>query len=161
MKRILLICLSMFLLFPAMSAMAQMVEKPAECDLCGMDRNVFNKSRTLLTFKDKSRSGTCSFNCAVQVMQNKRGKSVKLFQVADYETTKLIDGRKAFWVMGGSKRGVMSLVAKWAFSEKSGAEAFISQYGGSAATFDEVMKATEKELADEKEQSSHGKPHKH
>jgi nitrous oxide reductase accessory protein NosL len=75
-------------------------------------------------------------------------KEVKSFQVADFNTKKLTDAKTAAWVIGGSKKGVMTPVAKWAFTEKKDAEAFIKANGGKAATFDDVVKATEKELAD-------------
>jgi nitrous oxide reductase accessory protein NosL len=75
-------------------------------------------------------------------------KDVKSFQVADYNSRKLIDAKTASWVIGGSKKGVMTKTAKWAFAEKVDAAAFIKANGGKPATFDEVLKAAEMDAAD-------------
>jgi nitrous oxide reductase accessory protein NosL len=133
------------------------VEAPDACAKCGMDRTKFGHSRMIVTYEDGTSAGTCSLNCVVTDMKAAKGKTVKSFQVADYNTRKLVDAKTAAWVIGGSKRGVMTPVAKWAFADKKDAAAFIKANGGSAATFDEVLKAAEKELADKgaKKQSEH------
>ncbi|HZV82973.1 MAG TPA: nitrous oxide reductase accessory protein NosL [Geobacteraceae bacterium] len=155
MKKITLIFLSCLTLFTALPALAEKVEAPEECSSCGMNRTTFAQSRMVVTFSDNSSTGTCSVNCAVQIMQEQRGKMIKSIQVGDYDSKKLIDARKAFWVTGGSKRGVMSPTAKWAFAEKKGAEAFIRQHGGKQVTFDEVLKGTEKELEEADQPTKH------
>ena len=124
------------------------VEPPAACRHCGMDRTVYGHSRMMLTYADGSSTGTCSLNCAVIDMREAKGKAVLSYQVADYNTKKLIDTQTATWVMGGKKQGVMTPVAKWAFADRNGAASFIKANGGKPATFDEVLKATEKELAE-------------
>jgi len=137
---------------------ADKVEAPGDCKHCGMDRTIFAHSRMVVTYTDGSSSGTCSINCVVTDMKASKGKEVKLFQVGDYTTKKLIDAKTATWVIGGKKKGVMTAVAKWAFVDKKDADAFIKLNGGKAATFEEALKATEKELADK----AHGtKPHEH
>jgi copper chaperone NosL len=128
------------------------VEAPDACVHCGMDRTKFAHSRMIVTYTDGSSAGTCSLNCVVTDLVQNKGKSVKTFQVADYNSKKLIDAKSAAWVIGGSKRGVMTPVAKWAFADKKDADAFIKANGGKAATFDEALKATEKERS-EKAQS--------
>jgi len=79
--------------------------------------------------------------------------------VADYNTKKLIDAKSAAWVIGGTKKGVMTPVAKWAFADKKEADAFIKANGGKPATFGEALKAAEKELSD-KTQSKKPQEHK-
>jgi copper chaperone NosL len=131
------------------------VEAPEKCQNCGMDRTFFAQSRMVVTYSDDS-SGTCSINCAVVDMQANRGKTVTSLQVGDYDTSKLIDAKTAVWVIGGKKRGVMTAVPKWAFADRKRAQKFIKMNGGNQATFDEVVKATEKELEElekEKRQS--------
>lgn len=136
---------------------ADKVEAPDACKQCGMDRTKFGHSRMVVTYTDGSSTGTCSLNCVVTDMKAAKGKTVKLFQVADYNTRKLTDAQAAAWVIGGSKKGVMTPVAKWAFVDKKNADAFIKLNGGKPATFDEALKATEKELAN----SSQNKGHDH
>jgi len=137
---------------------ADKVEAPDACVHCGMDRTKFGHSRMIVTYGDGSSAGTCSLNCVVTDMSKNKGKSVKTFQVADYNSRKLIDAKSAAWVIGGSKRGVMTPVAKWAFANKKDADAFIKANGGKAATFDEALTAAENERAD-KTQSR--KSHEH
>ena len=126
---------------------ADKVEAPAECKHCGMDRTVFAHSRMVVTYTDGSSSGVCSINCAVTDMK-KAGKEVKKFQVADYNSKKLIDAKTATWVLGGDVRGVMTKIAKWAFAQKSDANAFIKIHGGTVATFDEALAAAGKDNAE-------------
>ena len=124
------------------------VETPDACVQCGMDRTKFGHSRMIVTYKDGSSAGTCSLNCVVTDMSKNKGKTVKSYQVADYNTRKLTDAKTAAWVIGGTKKGVMTQVAKWAFADKKDADAFIKANGGKPATFDEALKAAEKEQAD-------------
>jgi nitrous oxide reductase accessory protein NosL len=71
-----------------------------------------------------------------------RLKIVTDFAAADYNTRKLVDAKKAAWVIGGSRPGVMTSRAKWAFEKRGDAEAFTQKYGGRVSGFDEAMKAT-------------------
>lgn len=130
------------------------VEAPADCQKCGMNRTKFAQSRMVVTYQDGS-TGTCSINCAVVDMKTSKGKEVKSLQVGDYDSKKLIDAKTATWVIGGTKKGVMTPVAKWAFADKSGANKFIKGNGGKLATFDDVVKATEKELAEQDKPKGH------
>jgi nitrous oxide reductase accessory protein NosL len=148
----LLLCLSLGTVCQA----GDKVEAPLECKQCGMDRTIFAHSRMLVTYADGSSSGTCSINCVVTDMKASVGKKVKSFQVGDYNTKKLTDAKTATWVIGGKKKGVMTTVAKWAFTDKKSAEAFVKANGGKLATFDDALKATEKELADSSQRKEHG-----
>lgn len=136
---------------------AEKVETPDSCKHCGMDRTKFAHSRMVVTYSDGSSTGTCSINCVVTDLKESK-KEVKSFQVGDYNSKKLIDAKTATWVIGGSKKGVMTRTAKWAFAEKSDADAFIKSNGGKLASFDETLKAAEK---DEAERSKSMKPKEH
>jgi copper chaperone NosL len=141
---------------------ADKVEAPDACVHCGMDRTKFGHSRMVVTYTDGSSAGTCSLNCVVTDLSKNKGKTIKSFQVADYNTRKLTDAKSAAWVIGGSKKGVMTAVAKWAFADKKDADAFIKANGGKSASFDEALKAGEKEQSDKaqnkktQEQKGHG-----
>lgn len=138
---------------------ADKVEAPDACKHCGMDRTKFAHSRMVATYPDGSSAGTCSLNCVVTDMKAAKGKAVKSFQVADYNTKKLTDAKTAAWVIGGTKKGVMTPVAKWAFADKKDADVFIKANGGKPATFNEALKAAEMEQAD-KPQSKKPQEHK-
>jgi len=64
---------------------------------------------------------------------------VKSLQVADYDSKKLIDAKKAFWVIGGNKPGVMTATPKWAFAAKVDADRFIATNGGKLVSFEEAL----------------------
>jgi nitrous oxide reductase accessory protein NosL len=123
------------------SAHGLKVENPAKCQNCGMDRTAFAASRVLITFADGTTVGTCSINCAHDEVTRNVSKKIKNIKVADYTSKKLIDAKKATWIIGGNKQGVMSATAKWAFEDRAGAERFIKENGGKIATFDEAWKA--------------------
>lgn len=130
-------------------------ESPLDCKICGMDRTIFGHSRMMVTYADGSSTGTCSINCVAVDLKANKGKVVKLFQVGDYDSKRLINARTATWVIGGMKSGVMTDVPKWAFADKRGAEKFIKTNGGKLATFDEALAATEKEQAKEEQRRGH------
>lgn len=122
-------------------AAAPAVEKPAGCQVCGMDRTMFSSSRTVITYSDKSVVGTCSINCAWNDVASKKSLKVVSLQVADHDTRKLIAAKKAFWVIGGKEPAVMSSTAKWAFADRKRAEAFVAAKGGQLAGFEAAWKA--------------------
>jgi nitrous oxide reductase accessory protein NosL len=123
----LLLIFPLSLILTAVSAGAHdRVEGPRSCQQCGMDRTAYSYSRMLILYTDGSQTGVCSLNCAANELKEHRGKRVKSIQVADYDLKKLIDARKATWVIGGSKRGVMTATPKWAFIDKGGAQQFIA-----------------------------------
>jgi nitrous oxide reductase accessory protein NosL len=148
MKKAALLLLTLLLVCATVCLAADKVEAPDACVHCGMDRTRFGHSRMVVSYTDGRSAGTCSINCVVTDMAKNKAKTVKSFLVADYNTRKLTDAKTATWVIGGSKKGVMTPVAKWAFADKKDAEAFIKQNGGALAGFDEALKAAEKEHAD-------------
>jgi nitrous oxide reductase accessory protein NosL len=64
----------------------------------------------------------------------------------DYATKELINAEKACWVLGGSKTGVMTKRAKWAFATKESADGFVSANGGSLISFDDALKASYEDM---------------
>ncbi len=116
------------------------------CPYCGMDRQKYARSRVLTTYDNKSVVGFCSIHCAAAQLTVELDKSPLTIEVGDYKTHKLIDAEKAFWVIGGSKPGVMTKRAKWAFATKKCADKFIKEFGGEHATFDQAMEATYQDM---------------
>jgi copper chaperone NosL len=122
------------------------IQKDPSCKYCGMDRTRFAHSRMVVEYEDGTSIGTCSMHClAIEIVVN-MDKTPRALLVGDYNSKKLINAEKAFWVMGGNKPGVMTKRAKWAFENKADAEKFIAENGGSLSTFDEAMKATFEDL---------------
>ncbi len=116
------------------------------CKYCGMDRGSYDFSRMLIEYDDGSAMAVCSIHCAAVDLANNIDKSPKSIKAGDFNTKDLIDAEKAFWVIGGSKPGVMSKRGKWAFAKKDDAEDFIKTNGGVLAEFEAAMKAAYEDM---------------
>jgi nitrous oxide reductase accessory protein NosL len=121
------------------------VKKHQACAQCGMDRGKFAHSRMLITYSDGSSVGVCSIHCIVTELKTNKGKTVKTVEVADLNTKKLMYPEKATWVIGGSKKGVMTKTAKWAFAQKDDAAQFIKLNGGKLSSYKEALALAEKD----------------
>ncbi len=113
----------------------------ADCKYCGMNREKFSFSRVLIEYDDGTVIGLCSIHCAAVDLANNIDRTPISIKVGDYNSRKLIDAEKAFWVIGGAKPGVMTKQPKWAFAKEEDAKTFVKENGGTLATFDQVMKA--------------------
>lgn len=122
------------------------VKKHTSCKYCGMDREKFAHSRIFIEYDDGSTEGTCSLHCAAVDFALNIDKTPKTIWVGDYNTKNLIDAEKAFWIIGGSKSGVMTKRAKWAFLREEDAKKFVRENGGKLATFDEAIKAAYEDM---------------
>ena len=146
-KAIILFTAMVFVLSVTAAALAQDdTKKIPSCKYCGMDRGKFAHSRMLIEYTDGTAVGTCSIHCAAVELALTIDKTPKAVLVGDYSTKALIDAEKATWVLGGSKMGVMTRNAKWAFTQKGDAETFIGQNGGRICSYDEAMKAAYEDM---------------
>ena len=137
MKRMALCCiLAVFCLSlgSALWALDNDVKEIPSCKYCGMNRETFAHSRMLIEYNDGTKEGTCSLHCAAVDLALNLDKTPKAIQVGDYGTKGLINAETAVWVIGGSKPGVMTKNAKWAFANKADAEKFQQENGGRIAT---------------------------
>ncbi len=116
------------------------------CKYCGMDREKFAHSRMLIEYDDGSTVATCSLHCTAVDLANNIDKAPQTIKVADYAGKELIDAEQASWVILTGKPGVMTRNAKWAFAGKPGAESFMKEHGGKAATFDDALKASYEDM---------------
>lgn len=156
-KRVVLLCTALCLAFPFAAVAANgMIENPVGCELCGMNRIAFAKSRMIIRYIDGAIVGVCSVHCAAAEMTRSAGKPVREIRVADFPTLDLVDARSATWVLGGNVPGVMTSLPKWAFSGKEEAAAFVRENGGEIVSFDRAMQAAMAEVA-----SSGGPAHDH
>ena len=119
---------------------ADVVQSPS-CHLCSMDRGKFDQSRMVIEYEDGSSVGTCSLHCTAVELANTIDRIPVMVSVADYDSKELLEVDKAVWVLGGTKKGVMTGQAKWAFASRGSAERFIKAYGGKIVGFDEAIKA--------------------
>jgi copper chaperone NosL len=146
MKKLSIAAVAVFLLSAVWVFAHEDIGKHAACHLCGMDRTKFAHSRVLIEYDDGTTAGTCSVHCTAIDLAVNIDKTPKAIKVGDYFTRDLIDAETAVWVIDGSKPGVMSKRAKWAFGKRDAAELFIKENSGTLATFDEVMKAAYEDM---------------
>ena len=112
------------------------------CPICGMNLVKYYKTSHAVTFKDGTSRQFCSIHCLVDEseMGFLRDKKEKIAQilVTDVDSLKMIDAKKAFYVVGSKIKGTMTGNSKYAFATKAGAETFMAQNGGKITTFDEA-----------------------
>lgn len=114
-------------------------EEQKYCPLCSMNLKMFWKTSHWLTFSNGTRTGYCSIHCASKVYQ-KGPTEIDRWEVADYDTKKLIDGRKAHFLIGSDLPGTMTPVSKLAFSSLDVAKRYQKEHGGSIGTLDDALK---------------------
>lgn len=142
-----LMVFSILMLALAMPASAQEdIEKHPTCKYCGMERGAFMHSRMVVVYEDGTEVGTCSIHCAAIDNVQKLDAAPMSIRVGDHDTGKLIDGEKAYWVIGGKDAGVMTRRPKWAFEKKEAAEKFVAAKGGDVTTFEEALRATYEDM---------------
>ena len=127
------------------------IDAHRDCELCGMDRKAYGFSRMLISYEDGTETGVCSLHCAVIELEAKKDRPVKALLIADRGDRMLTPAESAVWVMGGTKRGVMTQRPKWAFKTKSAAEAFIAEYGGHIVNWAEALAAAREDIAGERQ----------
>jgi nitrous oxide reductase accessory protein NosL len=138
--------ISTFGSIPARAEEVQDLKNYPRCEYCGMNRKFHAHGRMLVTYDDGTSFGACSIHCAAVNLAAQTDKIPASIQTADFYSKKLIEAEAAWWVIGGSKAGIMTKRAKWAFAKKKDAEKFISEYGGIPADFDEAMKAAYEDM---------------
>ena len=111
------------------------------CPLCGMSRDTFAHSRMLVRYQDGSTFASCSLHCTALELAYHPGKVPVEIMVGDYASKGLVNAENAMWVLGGSKKGVMTANAKWAFGNRTAAQEFINQNGGRIVDFETAMQA--------------------
>jgi copper chaperone NosL len=112
------------------------------CPYCGMNRQQWAHSRTLIRYDDGQEVGCCSLRCAAVDLMLKLDTAPARIAVADFATKELIPADTASWVIVDGTPGVMTRRAKWAFATKDAATAFIAKSGGRLVSFEEAIEAT-------------------
>jgi copper chaperone NosL len=140
MKKTGIIVMVVFLAISLAAYAQESAKKTAACKYCGMTLEQFAHSRVSLEYEDGKTGEFCSLHCAAIDLSMNAEKTPKAFLAADYNTKKMIDARKALWVVGGKKPGVMSRKAKWAFEKIDDADKYVKENGGMVAPFDATLK---------------------
>lgn len=114
-----------------------------KCDNCGMDRNKW--ARTRHEFQtSQGNHYTCSIHCA-SVISSRYKEDLKDVMVAEYlKPENMLQAEKAFFVIGSSAPGTMTVKSKIAFQSKEEAVKFSARYGGKIADFKGVLSEARK-----------------
>jgi len=110
------------------------------CPECGMALPMFYKTNHAATVDGKDKQ-YCSIHCVVEDI--KKGSKLTDIKVVDVNSLKFIDANKAFYVVGSSKKGTMTMVSKYAFASRVNAEAFAKENGGEVVDYAGAYKAAE------------------
>ncbi len=119
------------------------------CPLCSMNLKMFWKTNHWLTFADGKEVGYCSIHCA-SIVHKKKGREIKGWKAVDYDSKKLIDARKAFFLIGSDLPGTMTATSKLAFASREVAERYQKKHGGSVGTFEDALKRAVADLGPDK-----------
>ncbi|MDY0320878.1 MAG: nitrous oxide reductase accessory protein NosL [Arcobacteraceae bacterium] len=114
------------------------------CPNCGMHLPKFYKTNHAVKLKDGTYRQYCSIYCLVEEMELTvlKGKhdTIKEILVVDVPSLKFIDAKKAYYVVGSSVKGTMTMTSKYAFEKVEDAITFMNTYGGEVKSFDEAYK---------------------
>lgn len=143
-----MILLVILLITPGVRAM-ETAEAPDSCQLCGMNLSVYARSRIQVSYSEGTVVYVCSLHCAALDMTRNSVKKISSLKVADYSSNTLLDARTAAWVIGGKAEGVMTALAKWAFSTVEAARRFAQENGGAVSSFEQAMNAATSEVLEQ------------
>jgi len=106
------------------------------CPICGMTLHNFYKTN-FASKANNEETQYCSLVCLVEdeIVNNKKMTQIR---VVDNQTMKLIDAKKASFVVGSDKPGTMSAISIYGFGTIAGAKDFISKNGGELKSFDAI-----------------------
>ena len=103
------------------------LKKYPRCRYCGMERAKFSHTRHLLVYEDDSVEGTCSIHCSAISLSLNMDRGPKAIYAGDAgaagDIKPLMSVDKAFYVVDASKPGTMTRVSKFAYADKTKADA--------------------------------------
>jgi nitrous oxide reductase accessory protein NosL len=136
---------AMFQTVPASKAtLLQQGDQKQFCVVCGMNLVMFYKTSYVATVNGKEKQ-YCSLHCLVDDMKNNRNILTGI-KVVDTNSLKLIDAKKAYYVVGSKKKGTMSMVSKYAFSTLDAASKFAAKFGGVVTDFNAAVQASQNDF---------------
>ena len=130
---------------PASKAiLVQQGEMKSSCAMCGMNLVMFYKTSFIATVDGKKKQ-YCSLHCLAHDMKNHHN-SLKDIKVVNTNSLKFIDAKRAYYVVGSSKKGTMSKVSKYAFSTLNAASKFAASYNGVVMDFNAALQTAQKDF---------------
>lgn len=116
-----------------------------KCPNCGMVLNMWARTRHSFTLSE-GQFETCSIRCMAD-MGKKAGEKPKDVKVAIYlKPKKMVPADDAFYVVGSSAKGTMTMVSKAAFATGEEAQEFSTANGGTVMNYSKTIIKATKEL---------------
>ena len=115
------------------------------CPVCGMSIKKFYKTSHTSKLHNDTKRQYCSIRCLTVDMKEYGIKNDDI-KVIDVQNQKLIDAKKAFYVVGSKVRGTMTKVSKLAFENKDDAIKFTKKYKGKIVDFNIALDMAKKSL---------------
>jgi nitrous oxide reductase accessory protein NosL len=115
------------------------------CPTCGMSIKIFYKTAHGVKLKDGTSRQFCSIRCLAKEFLALKDHIDQVL-VTDAKTEKLVDAKKAHYLVGSNIPGTMTRVSKLAFEGKADAQTFQNRYGGKIVTFFEAFKIAQMSL---------------
>lgn len=106
------------------------------CVRCGMNLVKFYKTSHSMKHDGKNQQ-YCSIHCLQEHVNS--GAKIDTPKVVDVTSLKFIDVNRAYYVVGSKKRGTMSRISKYAFSNESDAKEFQSNFDGEIMNFEGAL----------------------
>jgi len=118
------------------------------CPICGMNLKMYYKTSHGVELKDGTTKQYCSIRCLAVDYPAIEGKISKIL-VTDIKSEKLIEAKKAFYVVGSKVPGTMSMISKLAFAQEADAKAFVIENGGEIVNFEVAFAKANASLKDD------------
>ncbi|PLY08151.1 MAG: hypothetical protein C0625_02910 [Arcobacter sp.] len=123
-------------------------EEKLWCPICGMSIKKHYKTSYIAKLKNGTNRQYCSIRCLTKD-DEEYGIDKSLMKVIDVKSEKIIDAKKAFYVIGSKIKGTMSKVSKLAFEKNEDANEFIKKYGGKVYSFEEAFNKAKETLKED------------
>jgi copper chaperone NosL len=137
------------------------VEKYPNCPYCGMDRRYNHKARMLIHYGNEVPDPLCSIHCGVISLAINLALDPKAIYVGDNaietDPRPLVEVSKATFLVGSDLPGVMTWNSKVAYSSAEAATAAQKAHGGKLMDFQETLKVSFADLADDLERMRKGR----
>ncbi|QFR49517.1 hypothetical protein FJR48_07135 [Sulfurimonas lithotrophica] len=125
--------------------LTQKGEQKHWCPICGMNIKMYYKTSHASKLNNGTHRQYCSMHCLAVDMQE-YGIDKNYIKVVDAHTQKLIDAKKAFYVIDSNIKGTMSSISKFAFASKADAQNFQKKYSGEIVDLNTALKNTQETL---------------
>ena len=118
------------------------------CPICGMSIKKYYKTSHTSQLQNGTPRQYCSIACLAKD-DLEYGINKNSIKVVDVASEKLIDAKKAFYVLGSKVKGTMSQESKLAFFKEEDAKNFIKKYGGEIISFEVAFHKAKKSLKED------------